>query len=67
MMESSPLACACGNRLGFKRDDGAFVSRNRGRTVISQEAFSRPGSISVICERCSRSTDVAQLRPVVVE
>ena len=66
MTTGVPLACSCGNRLGFKRDDGAYISRNKGRTVTVYEA-ERPGRGSVICERCSLSTDVALLRPVAVD
>lgn len=66
----TPLYCPCGNRLGLRRSDGAFVSRQKGRTVeiypvrsvefnALHTATATPAKVT--CESCQLTTEVDSL------
>ena len=63
-MTDVPLYCECGNRLGLRRSDGAFVSRHRDRTVTVPAAFEDVYvyEVEIACEKCQRTTEVDKLR-----
>ncbi|KKN34821.1 hypothetical protein LCGC14_0790010 [marine sediment metagenome] len=68
MMPDTPLYCECGNRLGLRRSDGAFVSINRGRVVIIPHAWPSTPELGknsywpeLTCEACGRQTTVDKL------
>lgn len=62
-MTDTPLYCPCGNRLGLRRSDGAFVSRHVGRTYVLHFAFGseREHDYDITCEACARTTDYERL------
>lgn len=66
-MTDTPLYCPCGNRLGLRRHDDAFVWRHVGRTCVLYRAFAGDAAISEIfelaitCEQCALTTDYGAL------
>jgi len=66
---NTPLYCPCGNRVGLRRSDGGFVSRQKGRIIavnFGNASTFPPSGISVTCEDCGRTTDVDKLLDVAV-
>ena len=64
MSSDTPLFCECGNRLGLRRLDGTYVSTHRGRTVTVPNVIvvtNVPKRPWVMCEKCSRVTEVDKL------
>ena len=61
MTTDTPLYCECGNRLGLRRSDGAFVSSRGGRSLTILNAFIDRYDLSVACEDCQRTTRIDKL------